>query len=105
MREIRAGKSFLEPGMVIKTGKWLLEPGNEKKRISSNNNMTIMASAYLCVLEVILPQGANLVLPSDVPDGEGQIAVRHLLHVETCKNLLEIGVKTTTDVYTGSVSI
>lgn len=41
----------------------------------------------LCAPEIQLtvpPEGADLVLPSDVPDGEGDVLVLNGLDVETC---------------------
>ena len=37
----------------------------------------------LGVLEIVAPQGANLVLTSDVPHGEADVLVLDCLHVES----------------------
>ena len=48
--------------------------------------MTPPARAWrtLGVLEVVSPQGADLVLATDVPHGEADVFVLHRLHVEPC---------------------
>ena len=39
------------------------------------------------VLEVISPERAELLLPTDIPDGEAHVFVLHLLNVESdCRN-------------------
>lgn len=40
--------------------------------------------SYLCVLEVVPPEGADLVLTAHIPHGETNVLVLNSLHVKTC---------------------
>ena len=42
---------------------------------------------YLCVLEVVAPQRADLVLASHIPHREADVLVLHRLHVEACSKV------------------
>ena len=42
-----------------------------------------MKLTYLCVLEVVSPQGSDLVLATHVPHRETDIFIFYCLHIET----------------------
>lgn len=53
--------------------------------------LTVLAAVpsplHLSVLEVVPPQGSDLVLASHVPDGETDVLVLYRFHVEACRRL------------------
>lgn len=71
--------------------------------------LTEEARLTLGVLEVVPPQGTNLVLATHIPHGEADVLVLHGLHIETCflkerekkrerkKKLSALGVKELSD--------
>jgi hypothetical protein len=53
-----------------------------------NNTVTVIAvhnkDKTLCVLEVMPPEGSDLVLTPDIPDSEANVLVLNGFNIETC---------------------
>lgn len=43
----------------------------------------MQSQSYLCVLEIMSPQGSDLVLATHIPDSETDISIFYGLHIET----------------------
>jgi hypothetical protein len=53
-------------------------------RTDTHHNASTHKKVHLCVLEVVTPQGADLVLATHVPHRKVDVLVLHSLHVEPC---------------------
>lgn len=51
--------------------------------------------SYLCILEVMSPQGSNLVLATHIPNSETDVFILDSLHIETFTGKTEAGLKFT----------
>ena len=55
-----------------------------KTQTERETDTDTLTHTHLCVLEVVPPEGADLVLTTDIPHSEGNVLVLHSLHVEAC---------------------